>query len=103
MRIPGTATISALALAAVLTAAPAGAEGWNYDLGIYAYGTGLDGTVGVGPVEGDIDLSFSDIVEDLDFAAFVFFRAETDSWAVMIDTIFVDLSAGGERFETEVE
>jgi len=69
---------SALILSALLVAQPAQADdGWTFKLIPYAWLTGLSGNVATlpGAPEAEIDLSFRDILENLDVAAFAFGEA----------------------------
>lgn len=61
-------TMSAAAQAADVSA-PDSAEGWTFTGAAYLWGAGISGEAGVfGIPPQDVDLSFSDILEDLDFA-----------------------------------
>ena len=47
----------------VTASAASGSDQWEYDAMIYLWGAGIDATTQTG---GDIDMSFSDILDDLD-------------------------------------
>ncbi|MBL8201619.1 MAG: hypothetical protein JNK40_11645 [Chromatiales bacterium] len=78
---------------AVLTASPAfAADGdWQHTAVLYMIGAGIDGTAGVGPVEGDVDVSFGDILDSLEFGAMAAYRGDNGPFAVVADFIYMDL------------
>jgi len=82
------------ALLALLVASPviaADDNEWQHTAVVYMIGAGIDGTAGVGPVEGDVDVSFGDILDNLEFGAMAAYRGERGPWAVIADMIFMDL------------
>ncbi len=93
----------ALALALAAAAPVARAEDWKYDLYVYGLGAAVDGTVGLGPVDGAVDVSFSDILDNLELGAMVSFRARKDDWAVMVDAIYGDLGAANEQVDIDID
>lgn len=82
---------------------PAQAEDWNYDVFLYGLGASLDGTTGVGPIEAEVDVGFSDILDKLEIGGMVAFRAKKGRWAVMTDTFFVGLGAANDRVDVDVD
>jgi len=85
------------AAAADLAPAPDTSE-WRFTLAPYVWGVGLSGDVGVfgrGPV--DVDIPFSDILENLDFAAMGVAEAHNGTWGVFVDLNYTSLSAGKSR------
>lgn len=103
MRFQKLTAIAALAATLVFIAPPARGDDWKYDLYIYGLGSSMTGTAGIGPVEGAVDVSFSDLLENLELAFMGAFRAKKDKWAVMTDVIFAGLGAGGERANIDVD
>jgi hypothetical protein len=81
------------ALLALLVASPAMAadDAWHHTVALYGIGASIDGTAGVGPVTGDVDVSFSDILDNLQFGAMAAYRGEKGPFAVMADFIYMDL------------
>jgi opacity protein-like surface antigen len=84
------------ALACVASAAApvtAAAQGWEYSMSIYAWMSGIETSVGTpfGTVE--TELSFGDVLENLDFAFFGTFAAHNGPWVVLGDLNYSDLSA----------
>jgi opacity protein-like surface antigen len=96
---------AALVLFLVLTPARAAdlapapdTSGWRFTLAPYVWGVGLNGDVGLfgrGPVE--IDIPFSDILENLDFAAMGVGEAHNGTWGVFVDLNYTALSADESR------
>jgi hypothetical protein len=71
---------------------------WHFTIAPYAWGVGLSGDIGLfgrGPV--DVDIPFSDILENLDFAAMVVAEAHNGTWGVFVDLNYTSLSAGKSR------
>ena len=99
-------TAGVVALCSVVTllsipAPPAAASGWDYDLALYLFALGLDGRTVVRGREADVDVSFSDIVEDLEMAATGHFEAaKRDSrWGWFGD---VNYSSSGQNFGNDL-
>ena len=94
---------SAPVLAADIAPMPDTSE-WRFTIAPYAWGVGLSGDVGVfglRPVE--VDIPFSDILENLDFAAMAVADAHNGTWGVFMDLNYTALSASKSRsrvFET---
>ncbi len=80
---------------AVLIASPALAadDEWKHTAVVYMIGAGIDGTAGVGPVTGDVDISFGDILDNLEFGTMAAYRGQKGRWAVVADLIYMDLEA----------
>jgi hypothetical protein len=78
---------------AFTSTASAQSSEWERTLLFYLLGAGLDGTTQIGPLETDIDQSFSDILENLDAGFMGAFRASNGTWAHTIDTMYVGLEA----------
>ena len=80
---------SALVVAAPLHAA----EGeWQQEIVPYMWASAMNGTSGVRDVEGDVDMSFGDILDDLEFAFMGAYRAQRDKFSVTVDGIYMALS-----------
>lgn len=61
---------------------------WHSTLFIYAWGLSMDGTAGIRGNEVDIDSSFSDIIDVLDFALSGRFESRKGSWGYFIDAFY---------------
>lgn len=84
----------ALLGSALLAAAPLqAAEGeWQQEIVPYMWGSGMNGTAGVRDIEGDVDMSFGDILSNLEFAFMGAYRAQRDKFSVTVDGIYMALS-----------
>jgi hypothetical protein len=71
--------------------ASAADDGWKHTVAIYGVGASMDGSTSVGPVTADVDVSFSDILDNLEFAAMFAYRGERGRWAVGTDLIYMKL------------
>jgi hypothetical protein len=87
--------------ALMIPAKPVVASGWDYDLAMYVFALGMDGRTVVRGREADIDLSFSDILEDLEMSAAGHFEAaKRDSrWGYFGDVFF---SSSGRNFDNNL-
>jgi hypothetical protein len=97
---PPSARRSRRAVAALCASAcsPAFAQSdaWHHTLAIYLMGAGLDGTVGLGPVTADVDVSFSDLVENLKTGMMAAYAADRGDWGVGVDMIYLNLEGTAE-------
>jgi hypothetical protein len=110
-----TASIRALIIAAVgiVVAQPALAadEAWQHTVALYMIAATIDGDAGVGNVTADVDISFGDILDNLEGAAMLAYRAERGPWAVYADLNWMNLEAdkgglgpaGGTRAEVQLD
>jgi hypothetical protein len=73
------------------TGDPSG-EGHNSEVILYGWLAGMDGTVGVGPIEGEVDASFSDILDQLDAVLAVYYETWGEEAGFYLDAMYVRLS-----------
>jgi hypothetical protein len=86
-------------------------ESWQHTVALYAIAATIDGEAGVGNVTADVDVSFGDILDNLEGTAMLAYRAERGAWAVYGDLNWMDLEAdkggigpaGGTRAEAELD
>ncbi len=93
-------TAGALLLAAavpVTSAAASDSDQWEYDAMIYLWGAGMDGTTQTGA---DFDISFNDILDDLNMAFMGTFVARKSKWSFLADAIYLDISQSDGGSET---
>jgi hypothetical protein len=76
---------------------------WAFELSIYMLGAGLDGTIGVGEIEADVDVSFSDIVDALEMGGMGSLRVERGRWAFTTDVIYMGLGASAGPVSVDVD
>jgi hypothetical protein len=82
-----------LAGLALLAATPLHAEGWKHEFSPYLWGSAMEGTTGVGDVTADVDLSFSDILDNLEVGFMGVYRGTSDRFSLTVDSIYMDLGA----------
>ena len=82
-------------LVAVLAAAPAVAEPWTYDLSMNLWFTDTAVTTDTPRGQVDAELSFSDAIQDLDFAFMGTAEARNGRWGVIGDLLYFNLTADG--------
>jgi hypothetical protein len=79
--------------ASVMGIAAAQETGWTFRFTPYLWAAGMEGDTGIGQTEAEIDLSFGDILEDLNMALMGDFRAENGPWAIESDIVWTDLKS----------
>jgi hypothetical protein len=84
-----------LASASMAAAGVANAEGWENEVAPYLWGSGMDGKAGVGEVEADVDVSFGDILEDLEMGFMGAYKGQNEQYVVLGDAIYMGL--GGHK------
>jgi hypothetical protein len=94
----GPVLILAAALPASASAAdiapPEPSNDWTFTASAYLWGTGISGQTGVfGLQPQDIDISFRDIIENLDFAAMAMGEARKGPYVLAMDVTYSKLSA----------
>ena len=82
------------------TAAPAWSQaatdgGWQHTIELYLMGPNLDGTVGLGPVDGDVDVDAGAIFDALDGAFLGTYVGEGQRWGMLADLAYMDLKDDG--------
>ncbi len=80
---------------ALLAAAPLHAAEWKHEVAPYLWGAAISGTTAVGPVEADVDASFSDILDNLEMGFMGTYRASRDRVSVTVDGIYMGLGGDG--------
>jgi hypothetical protein len=66
---------------------------WTFDASLYGLAAGMSGTVGIGPVNADVDFGFDKVWDNLEFAAMGTVRVGYDRWAITTDVIYMGLGA----------
>jgi len=82
-----------LAGLALLAATPLHAEEWKHELAPYMWGSAMEGTTGIGGVTADVDVSFGDILDNLEMGFMGMYRGTRDRFSISVDTIFMGLGA----------
>jgi hypothetical protein len=89
---------TALFFATALLASPsvqAQDEGWVVDVSVFMLGAAMDGTIAIAGNDADIDVSFSDIIENLELGGMGSLRAARGRWAFTTEVIYMGL--GGSK------
>lgn len=76
---------SAVCLAGAAFPGTAGAQAWDYTLSVYAWMSGIESSVGTPFGTLETELSFGDVLENLDFAFFATLEAQNGPWVVLGD------------------
>lgn len=70
---------------------------WNYAFSPYLWFAGIDGGITAGGETYPVDISFSDVLDDLDFAMMFRFEGWKNKWGYYLETFFIDTTS---RFTT---
>jgi hypothetical protein len=81
-----------------------GASDWWFRVAPYAWLTAIEGDVAIGPLSSDIDIDFSDTLEDLDMAYMGVVEAGYGRWSLGVDVVYgktsQDIGGGGRLFRS---
>ena len=90
-------TIGLLTLFALSTvSAPASAQQdeWEFVLAPYGWISGMNGTAGVAGATTELDISFGDIVENLEIGGLIHFEASKGRWTAIFDGVYMGIGQG---------
>lgn len=76
-------------------------ESWT-EIGLYVFMTGIDGDAGIGNVTTDVDISFSDILDNLDIGGMGFVEHRRGKWVFIGDVAYLKVSADNTTSRTPV-
>jgi len=79
----------------LLAAAPLYAAEWKHEVAPYLWGSGMDGTTTVGTVAADVNMSFGDILDNLEMGFMGAYRGTRDRFSVTVDGIYMGLGSAG--------
>src|SRR5688500_19871205 len=77
-------------------------EGWVVDGSVFMLGAAMDGTIGIAGNDADIDVSFSDIVENLEMGGMGSLRVARGRWAFTTDVIYMGLGSSNGAVAADV-
>ena len=66
-------------------------SGWKSSFVIYLLAPTIEGKVGIGPIDGDIDIDPSTVFDTLDGAFLATYAVEKGRWGALFDLIYMDL------------
>ena len=92
-RVRSLSTCVLACAAALSVPAVAKADPWEVAVSVYVWGSGIDAAVGTPFGTVDTNLSFGDILENLDFAFYGGIEARNGPWVILGDLNYSDLSA----------
>jgi opacity protein-like surface antigen len=78
----------------------AGSDDWEFEVTPYFLAASLDGTAGVRGVEADVDMSFSDIWDNLDAGFMGIFEAQKGPWIFGLEGVYFKLEDEGAKTVT---
>jgi opacity protein-like surface antigen len=84
-------TITWAAACGCLSLSAAEQSQWKHSFTAYFLGAAMDGTAGIGNLEVPVDMSFSDIVDNLELGAMAHYRAEKAKLSLNLDVIYMGL------------
>lgn len=79
----------------LLASSPVQAGEWKHEFAPYIWGAAMDGQSALGPVTVDVDVSFSDVVDNLETGFQGIYRGTKDKWSVSVDLVYMGLGATG--------
>lgn len=79
--------------AAVPVTPPSADPGWEFTLTAYAPLMGLDGSTGITPFLAEVDVPFTDLVDEIDGGFMAYFNARKDRWSITGDFMWIKASA----------
>jgi hypothetical protein len=93
--------LAVLAAAVVTLSVPqavaqSSSDGWEFAIAPYLVAAGMDGSITVKGIEADVDVPFSDIIDNLDFALMAHFDMRNNHWVLMSDLFYVDLEGSND-------
>lgn len=81
--------------AAAQTAVRSDTDAWQFEVTPYLFGAGLNGTTGIGPVTSNVDVSFKDLLENLDSGFMALFEARKGQWMFGVEGVYFKLKDEG--------
>jgi hypothetical protein len=76
---------------------------WSFDTSLYGLAAGMSGDVTARGIPADLDVSFSDVMENLEFGAMGSFRIGHGHWAFTTDVIYMSLSASKKGITADLD
>lgn len=99
------ARLSCAACAALFTTSAAGDEEPSQSVAFYVLGLAIDGSVSVGEVAADIDLSASEFFDQLEWGGMGSYRFQQERWSFQLDVLYATLAGqtpAGPRAELDL-
>lgn len=74
-----------------------GTKDWQAFVAVYLWAVGMNGELGIGNTTADIDVSFGDILDNLDIGAQLHIEVWWKKWIFFVDPLFMKLSSNGSQ------
>jgi hypothetical protein len=68
-----------------------GKEGWQHTAAIYLLAAGMSGKSAIGSLDADVDVSFSEILSNLEVGGMAAYRGTNGKWSVMVNSMVIGL------------
>jgi opacity protein-like surface antigen len=65
---------------------------YKYQITLYGFATGVNGTIGEHGRTAAVDASFGDVLDHLNMVAMIYFDARFGRWRALVDNLYVDVS-----------
>ena len=72
---------------------PSPGQEWEYVASLYLFAAKVEGDVGIGNVDAEVDVSFGDIWENLDLGGMGFLKGRNQDWSFVLDAAYLKLTA----------
>ena len=87
--------LAAIAACSATTVQADDSAAWRQSVAIYGMGAAINGTAQIGNVVVPVDVSISELFDNLEFGAMGVYRIENDTWSGTVDASFMGLGGGG--------
>lgn len=84
-------------LMSILVINPVSADDSSTQVGIYVFGSDISGKTKIGNITSDVDVSFNDVLENLDMGLMAFIDHRRGKWSFIADVFYADISAGSTK------
>ena len=91
MKRPALLPLCTIALLAPLHIGAAETNLWTFDVSLYGLAVGMSGDLGVGPVTVPVDVTFQDVVNNLEFGFMGAARVGYGPWALTTEGLYMGL------------
>ena len=76
---------------------------WSVEVSVFVLGSGMDGTIGIAGREADIDVSFEDILENLELGGMGSVRATRGLWSFTTEVIYMGMGGSSGAVGADVD
>jgi hypothetical protein len=90
VKIFAALSLTTLFAAPAMAQSESGDDEWSHSLGVYLWGADIGGATSSGS---DIDVGFSDLLDNLNFGAMGVYQGRKGKWSVISNLVYLDVSA----------